>query len=120
VFVAIALDTTRTLDEVLKSYSADGQGYGFERTVLPLRLLATPNTILESRAQARRASARLQQFRRAEIDFDGIPDVGHAFADELFRVFKIQHPQVDLVPLNMEPRVAALVNSVRDEVPAAP
>lgn len=113
VFVAISVDTPRTLDEVLKSYSLDGAGYGFDRTILPLKLLTTQNTGLESRAQARRATARLQQFRRAEIDFEGIADVGHAFVDELFRVFKADHPQVELVPMNMGPRVAALVQSVQ-------
>ena len=40
VFVGIALDTERALDEVLRSHSSDGAGYGFERTVVPLRLLA--------------------------------------------------------------------------------
>jgi len=119
VFVSISLDTTRTLDEVLRAYSLDGAGYGFERTVLPLRLLTTPVTWLESRAQARRAAARLQQFKRAEVDFGGIEDIGHAFADELFRVFKGEHPEVDLVPLNMGPRVAAVVESIRSATTGA-
>jgi anti-sigma regulatory factor (Ser/Thr protein kinase) len=113
VFVSIALDTTRTLDAVLRAHSADGAGYGFERTVVPMRLLVTPNSGLESRAQARRAAMRLQQFRRAEMDFDGIADIGHGFADELFRVFRREHPGVELVPLNMAPRVAALVGAVQ-------
>jgi len=112
VFVAIALDTTRTLDEVLRSFSSDGAGYGFERTVVPLKLLTAANAGLESRAQARRAAARLERFRRAEVDFTGIDEIGHAFADELFRVFRTQHPGLELVPLNMSARVAALVGSV--------
>ena len=112
VFVAIALDTTRTLDEVLRRFSLDGEGYAFERTVVPLRLLTQSDVGLESRAQARRAAARLQQFRRADVDFDGIADVGPAFADELFRVFRNQHRDIQLVPCNMAPRVAALVASV--------
>jgi hypothetical protein len=78
-----------------------------------MRLLATQNAGLESRAQARRAAMRLQQFRRAEMDFDGIADIGHGFADELFRVFKREYPNVDLVPTNMAPRVAALVGAVQ-------
>jgi len=113
VFVSIALDTPRTLDEVLRAHSLDGAGYGFERTVVPMRLLATPNAGLESRAQARRAALRLQQFRHAEMDFAGITDIGHGFADELFRVFKREHPGVEIVPTNMAPRVAALVGAVQ-------
>src|SRR5262249_30330926 len=113
VFVSIALDTARTLDGVLRAHSLDGVGYGFERTVVPMRLLASEGTGLESRAQARRAALRLQQFRHAVMDFEGIADIGHGFADELFRVFRRTHPGVEIVPTNMAPRVAALVGAVQ-------
>jgi hypothetical protein len=58
---------------------------------------------LASRAQARRVALRLQRFRRVELDFDGLAEVGHGFADELLRVFRHAHPEVDLVPVNMSP-----------------
>jgi anti-sigma regulatory factor (Ser/Thr protein kinase) len=113
VFVAFALDTQRSLDEVMRAHSLDGQGYGFERTVVPLQLLDDSTRVLESRAQARRVGSRLQQFRRAELDFEGIEEIGHGFADELFRVFAREHPGVELVPTHMTARVAALVASVQ-------
>lgn len=113
IYLAIALDTARTLDAVLRSHSADGAGLGFETTQVPLQLITGEQTGLESRAQAKRVAARLQRFRRAEVDFSGIADIGHGFADELFRVFPRQHPQLELVPLHMAPRVAEMVNSVR-------
>jgi anti-sigma regulatory factor (Ser/Thr protein kinase) len=113
VFAAIALDTTRTLDGVLRAFSATGAGMAFERTVVPLRLLVNPVNGLDSRAQARRVSARLQQFRQAEVDFHGISSVGHGFVDELFRVFASQQPSLQLTPVNMSPDVATMVDSVR-------
>ena len=109
VYVAICLDTERTLDAVLRRYSLDGLGYDFERTVVPLKLVTGPQLALASRAQARRVAARLQRFRRVELDFEGLAEVGHAFTDELLRVFAHQHPEVELVPVNMAPRVAAMV-----------
>ena len=115
VFVAIALDTPLTLDAVLREHSLDGQGYRFERTVVPLHLLGAPGRALDSRAQARRAAQRLQQFRHACLDFGGIEEVGHGFADELFRVFARSQPQLALEPVNMAPRVRALIDSVRAE-----
>lgn len=114
VYVGVCVDTERTLDQVLRRYSTDGAGYGFDRTVVPLKLMTHEHNGLESRAQARRVSARLNQFRRVELDFDGLADVGHGFADELFRVFGRQHPGLQLVPVNMAPRVAAIVASVQD------
>lgn len=113
VYAAIALDTPRTLDAVLQEYSADRSGIGFDRTIVPLRLMTSPLAGLESRAQARRVAARLHQFRRAEVDFSGVPCIGHAFADELFRVVATQQPDFDLVPVNMSPAVASMVSSVR-------
>ena len=111
IYAAIAIDTTRTLDGVLNAYSADGAGYGFERTVVPLSLMTSTLAGLESRAQARRVAARLNQFRRAEVDFSGVPHIGHGFADELFRV--LASPESTLIPVNMSPAVAAMVGSVR-------
>lgn len=114
VFAAVAMDTPRTLDEVLRAHSADGQGYRFERTVVPLALLVGPQRGLESRAMARRVAERLPEFKQVALDFQGLEQVGHAFVDELWRVFASQHPQLRLEPVNMAPRVAAMVDSVRE------
>jgi anti-sigma regulatory factor (Ser/Thr protein kinase) len=113
VFASFALDTTRTLESVRGAYSADGSGLALERTVVPVRLITSEQVGLHSRAQARRVGARLHAFVRAELDFGGVPDVGHAFADELFRVLPGETPALDLVPINMSPAVAAMVGSVR-------
>ncbi len=112
IYAAIALDTPRTLESVMSAHSLDGVGAAFDRTVVPLRLMTSPVDGLESRAQARRVAARLQLFRRAEVDFHGVPQVGHSFADELFRVQSGQQT-LELVPINMTPQVAAMVNAVR-------
>jgi anti-sigma regulatory factor (Ser/Thr protein kinase) len=114
VYLAFALDTTRTLDHVLRQHSASGQGYGFDTTQVPLQLVTGLQTGLESRAQAKRVATRLEQFKKAEVDFTGVAELGHAFADELFRVYAQQHPGVQLVPTGMAPRVAAMVDSVRE------
>jgi anti-sigma regulatory factor (Ser/Thr protein kinase) len=107
---AVALDTTRTLDEVLRSHA--DTGYTLDHAEVSLRLLAGGQRWLESRAQARRAAARLSQFSRAHLDFSGIDEVGPAFADELFRVYARAHPQVRLVPEAASPRVAAMIAAV--------
>lgn len=113
VFVGIALDTTRRVDQVLLSHSLAGDSMAFERTRVPLQLLTGPGTGLESRAQARLAAARLDRFARAELDFAGIGTIGHSFADELFRVYAGAHPGTELVPLHAAPAVRALIDGVR-------
>lgn len=64
----------------------------------------------------RRGGARLNEFRRAELDFNGVPavpDAGHAFADELFRVLAREQPALERVPANMSSAVSAMLASVR-------
>jgi len=119
IYAAFALDTPRTLDGVRSAYSVDAGPFGveFNRTTVPLRLMTSAIEGLESRAQARRVCARLGEFRRAEIDFGGVTSVGHAFADELFRVFGPAQHALELVPVNMTPAVAALVASVQGHHP---
>ena len=112
VYLAIVLDTPRTLDGVMRAASLDGMGYAFERTRVPLALLAGASQVLESRAQARRVAARLTRFSEVDLDFGDVTDVGHGFADELFRVIAAQQRTLNLMPLNMAPRVAAMIASV--------
>ena len=111
IYLAIALDTSRTLHEVLQAHSASGLGLGFERTQVPLHLLAEHGSLV-SRAQARRVAQRLSAFRHADLDFSGLDELGHGFADELFRVFGQAHPGLELHALHMNARVRAMVRSV--------
>lgn len=114
IYAAISLDTSRTLESVLNAWSLDGLGVGFDRTVVPVRLMTSDSVGLESRAQARRVAARLGEFQLAEIDFAGVARIGHGFADELFRVQPGVQPGLNLSPVNMSPAVEAMVRSVRN------
>ncbi|MBI5720123.1 MAG: DUF4325 domain-containing protein [Burkholderiales bacterium] len=112
IYLAISLDTTRTLASVLAALGSEAAGYALERTRVPLNLLvADDSASLVSRAEARRVAARLATFQRAEIDFAGIDDIGHAFAHELFSVFHGAHPEVELVPVSATPHIAAIIRA---------
>ncbi len=113
IYAAFPLDIQLTLESVMRTFSLTGEGLRFERTVVPLRLLATEQSGLDSRAQARRVASRLNLFRLVEVDFNGINEIGHSFADELFRVMSSQIPDLDLVPINMTPAVKEMVDSVK-------
>jgi anti-sigma regulatory factor (Ser/Thr protein kinase) len=109
IYLAIALDTPRTLDQVLRSASLDSAGYGIEQIHLPLRLLTSEQVSLASRSQARKVAHRLTQFKRAELDFGGVDDIGQGFADELFRVFARQQAEVELVVCNASRKVQDMI-----------
>ncbi len=53
---------------------------------------------------------RIERFKHVIFDFDGVSAIGQAFADEIFRVYAKNHPDIVLVPVKMEPNVAKMVN----------
>ncbi len=111
VFVSILLDTSRSLEAVVRAHSHSGLGVDVNRTRVPLRLLAGdgPKAFLASRAEARRAVARLDQFALAELDFAGITQVGHGFADELMRVLEVGRTPERCRLVGLVPPVAAML-----------
>ena len=66
-------------------------------------------------ARLKFSAHRLERFRRVELDFSGVDELGQAFADELFRVWPSRHPEVRLEPTNMSPVVARVVDRARAE-----
>ena len=112
IYWAVALDSPRSLQAVLQAHSVESQAHCFDSTALPLHLMLGPQVGLESRGQAKRVLSLLPQFRRAELDFSGVDEIGHGFADELFRVLPRLFPEIELRPVGMAPNVAAMVASV--------
>ena len=101
-------DSTRRLREVFDRF-AQPEDYTFSRTIVPVRLAALEGEKLLSRSQARRITHRFERFEHVVLDFRGIEEIGQAFADEIFRVFRREHPAVSLQPVNMAPKVEAMV-----------
>jgi DNA-binding Lrp family transcriptional regulator len=104
----VANASPRTMKEVFDRY-ADSEDYGFEKTTVPVRLARHEGERLVSRSQAKRVGHRFEKFKRVELDFAGVDEIGQAFADQLFRVFAAAHPEVRLVPLNTTPAVANMI-----------
>ncbi len=103
--------TERTTSAVFEEF-ADPEEATFDRTIVPVRLAQEQGDFLVSRSQARRISDRFDRFRQVEIDFDGIDEIGQAFADELFRVFPRDHADTRLVPVNTAPAVDRMIRHV--------
>jgi len=96
IFMKIKNKTTRTVKEIFDNFTSDDGEYGFTKTVVPVRLAQYGNEKLVSRSQAKRLLARVDRFKVVIFDFDGIESIGQAFADEVFRVFRKQHPEIEL------------------------
>jgi len=105
VFMRIALTSPRTSADVYSQFTDAPEDYGFSKTVVPMKLARYGDEQLVSRSQAKRLIARFDRFKIVLLDFDGIQEIGQAFADELFRVYGTAHPEVELLPKNMTEQV---------------
>jgi hypothetical protein len=109
-FVTLKLnnDTSRTSKKVFDNFSS-GEDYEFTKTVVPVHLAQYGEEKLVSRSQAKRLLAGLDKFKVVVLHFSGVEAIGQAFADEVFRVFKIQHPEMELVSLYASKEVEQMI-----------
>jgi hypothetical protein len=63
-----------------------------------------------SRSQAKRLLAGVDKFQIVVFDFSGVDAIGQAFADEVFRVFKRQHLEMQIMGINASKDVAQMIN----------
>ena len=104
-------NSSRTTKEVFDSFSDDD--YGFTHTIVPVRLVQYGDEMLVSRSQAKRLLARFDRFKTVVLDFEGIEMIGQAFADEIFRVFAQEHPDILITEMNTNPSVQQMINRAR-------
>jgi anti-sigma regulatory factor (Ser/Thr protein kinase) len=103
--------TARSINKVFKQYTT-GDDFGFTKTVVPVRLAQYGDDNLISRSQAKRLIVRFEKFRTVVLDFKDVILIGQAFADEVFRVFALAHPEVELIPLNANKEVGQMIAHV--------
>jgi STAS-like domain of unknown function (DUF4325) len=99
-----------TTRQILDRHQTDP--VGFRRTHVPIALGKYPGEQLVSRSQAKRMLARFDQFEEVLLDFDGVQEIGPAFADEIFRVFHDDHPKIQVTPIRANRAVARTIEAV--------
>jgi anti-sigma regulatory factor (Ser/Thr protein kinase) len=109
VIMTLNIPSRRTITEVFDEYSSGPDDHRFAKTKVPLNLAQIGQDELVSRSQARRVLARVDRFTEVILDFAGVTYVGQAFADEIFRVFKLQNPEVQLDYVNANIEVQKMI-----------
>ncbi len=104
--------TARTQQKIFDQY-ASGEDYGFNKTVVPVRLARYGNENLVSRSQAKRLLGRVELFKVVLFDFTGVSEIGQAFADEIFRVFARKHPEIELTPIHANSAVKRMIERAK-------
>ncbi len=100
----IRINSAKTAKEVFDKYSSENE-YDFSKTIVPVLLAKYGDENLVSRSQAKRLLVRFEKFREVVLNFSGVENIGQAFADEIFRVFRHQNPQVHITFTNANKEV---------------
>jgi anti-sigma regulatory factor (Ser/Thr protein kinase) len=120
VYMELNNHTSRTTRKVFDEFTSDDEEYRFDKTVVPVRLAKYGDDNLISRSQAKRLLARVELFKIVLLDFNEVPAIGQAFADEIFRVFANRHPEIELVPVNASSAVRRMIERAKSGGPPQP
>jgi anti-sigma regulatory factor (Ser/Thr protein kinase)/biotin operon repressor len=109
VSMTIDKESTRTTTEVFNRFTTEEDVNVFSRTSVPVALAQYGEENLVSRSQAKRLLARFDQFKKVILSFKGVDRIGQAFADEIFRVFKKEHPDLSLLYVEANDEVEKMI-----------
>jgi anti-sigma regulatory factor (Ser/Thr protein kinase) len=104
----IMLTSKKHLADIFNKYQINPDDFAFNKTEIQVKLY-TIGTVHISRSQARRIVSGLSKFEMIILDFDKVPTVGQAFADEIFRVFRNKYPKIKVIPINMNESVEFMI-----------
>ncbi len=107
VVMRISTGSDRVLQQVFNKYATDE--YSFSRTHIPVSLARIGKENLISRSQAKRLLSRFERFEEIILDFKDVETIGQAFADELFRVFSNEHPNLQIISINANSQVNGMI-----------
>jgi anti-sigma regulatory factor (Ser/Thr protein kinase) len=115
VSILIENNTSRTTAQVFDEYASQNvEGHSFIKTCVPVRLSQYSAETLFSRSQARRFLSCIERFKVAILDFHGIEKIGPAFADQIFRVFSSEHPDIQLLHCNANKQVEIVIQAAKN------
>lgn len=116
VYMVLRNDSELSTTDLFDKFASEEDGFGFTKTAVPVRFLRHGAEKLVSRSQAKRLLARFDRFRSVLLDFSEVDSIGRAFADEIFRVFVLQNPDVEIVYSHAGKNVEKMIKSAQESL----
>lgn len=111
VFFSVKKRTRKKLEDTFSIFAPEEFDYKFEKTRAMVKLFQREYI---SRSEARRLHHGLDKFKVIVLDFKGVKTIGQGFADELFRVFMQNYPEITLEIVHLKPSLQTIINHVVD------
>ncbi|MEE4363935.1 MAG: DUF4325 domain-containing protein [Desulfotignum sp.] len=118
VHMQIKKESSTQLGDIFMQFSDPDKDPSFHKTIIPVKLMEHEGESLISRSQAKRLISRFDRFTEVVLDFQGVTQIGQAFADQIFRVFQKRHPQVRLTVFNAIENVENMIKRAQS-IPSA-
>ncbi len=109
---SISRRSRRDLSSIFRQYSPEEYDYRFEKTRVHVRLSPREHV---SRSEARRLLFGLDKFSEIVLDFDRVKSIGQGFADEIFRVYRREHPGIRIETDNASGVVRQMIHHVQGD-----
>ena len=97
----------KSLTRLFNEYT--DEEYKFSKTKVFVRLYEKGVDYV-SRSQARRLLYGLEKFKTIILDFNKIKGIGQGFADEVFRIYRLENPKTEIIPKNASKTVMFMIN----------
>ncbi len=114
VMFALCSQTEKNIKNIFDEFSPADE-YTFGKTIVPVHLAQYEQDLLISRSQAKRVLARVENFKFVVFDFEGVDQIGQAFADEIFRVFHIKYPDITIRATNTTKDIDAMIKRAQSK-----
>lgn len=107
VILKISKTSKKELILIFKEFT--DSDFSFSKTNVFVKLTKLKGEKYISRSQAKRLLLGLEKFKKVILDFHEVPTVGQAFVDEVFRVFKNTHPNIEIEYINANEDVLFMI-----------
>jgi len=107
VYMSLSNTSKKSMKEIFDRYT--NENFEFTKTSIPI---ANIYGFPVSRSQANRLLNRIEDFEEVVLDFTGIEAVGQGFADQIFRIYKRDHPDIKIVTVGTNETVDNMIRHV--------
>jgi anti-sigma regulatory factor (Ser/Thr protein kinase) len=117
VIMRISVTSTRTDKEVFDTFTGcEEDNFSFNKTIIPVSMARFHKENLVSRSQAKRLLVRIENFQYVIFDFKNVDTIGQAFADEIFRVYRLRNSSVNISYDNASKDVLNMIKRAESDI----
>jgi len=107
----LSLNSKNNLEKIFKKYTDDS--FSFSKTHVVVKLYEMDNKYI-SRSQARRIVSGLNKFKTITLDYKNIKTIGQAFADEIYRIWQKNNPNIKIINKHSNENIDFMINRAKN------